>query len=276
VKVIRHNTAAEFLARTKIWLERAEAENNLILGISRYFKANTERANPYFLTVEETGTLTGAGLMTPPRNLIITSMHEPSLTATADYFLREGIAVLGITGPKPSVRFFAEYWKTRTGKDAHLKTSYRLYACERVLIQRYSRGCLRPATKNDEPLATKWAAEFCRDAGIEDETDSMTDRVPYLIAKASLHLWDDDQIVSMAMVQRETEHGISISMVYTPAHLRNRGYATSCVAGVTQRMLDSGKKFCCLYADLTNPTSNSIYQKIGYTPVFDSEDLAFE
>jgi predicted GNAT family acetyltransferase len=65
-------------------------------------------------------------------------------------------------------------------------------------------------------------------------------------------------------------------MVYTPPHLRKQGYATSCVAALTQRMLDSGKRFCCLYTDLTNPTSNAIYQKIGYQPVCDSEDLVFE
>jgi uncharacterized protein len=80
----------------------------------------------------------------------------------------------------------------------------------------------------------------------------------------------------MAIVQRETVSGICVSMVYTPPDLRSQGYATSCVAALTQRMLDSGKKFCCLYTDLTNPTSNAIYQKIGYEPVCHSEDLVFE
>lgn len=67
-----------------------------------------------------------------------------------------------------------------------------------------------------------------------------------------------------------------MAMVYTSPHLRKRGYAIFCVAALTQRMLDSGKMFCCLYTDLTNPTSNAIYQKIGYEPVCDSEDLIFE
>jgi predicted GNAT family acetyltransferase len=64
--------------------------------------------------------------------------------------------------------------------------------------------------------------------------------------------------------------------VYTPAHLRNCGYATSCVAALTRRVLESGKKFCCLYTDLANPTSNSIYQKIGYHPICDVQDWIFE
>jgi predicted GNAT family acetyltransferase len=278
MNVIGHQTAREFLARAMDSLQQAEAENNLILGISRYFEANRERTTltPYLLTVEERGALVGTAIMTPPRHLIISRMSESALTTLADYFLLRSIPVPGVVGPKDTVRLFADYWKTRTGKASHIKMSQRIYACERVLIQLYSRGHLRPAIETDEDLAIQWAAEFCRDAGIPDEIESMTARIPNAIATRSLYMWDNDRVVSTALVQRETEHGISISMVYTPAQLRRQGYATSCVAAVTQRMLDSGKRFCCLYTDLTNPTSNSIYQKIGYEPVCDSEDLVFE
>jgi uncharacterized protein len=278
MQVIQYDTAAEFLARAKSWLEVTEAENNLILGISKYFASHSGRINvdPYFFTVEDAGKLLGAALMAPPRNSIISRMPQSGLVALADYYLENAISIPGVVGPKNTIRLFADYWKTRTGTAFHTKMSQRIYACERVLTRTYARGHLRPATKDDEPLATQWAADFCRDAGIADEIEAMTARIPNIIETGSLYVWDNDQIVSTALVQRETTHGISISMVYTPAHLRNRGYATSCVAAVTQRMLDSGKTFCCLYTDLTNPTSNSIYQKIGYKPVCDSEDLAFE
>lgn len=278
MQVIRHSTAAKFLARSKPSLEKAEAENNLILGISRYFENHPRHTSvaPNFLTIEDASTLLGAALMVPPRNLIITGMPQPALIALATYCLETTVPVPGVVGPKDAARFFADYWKQRTGKAVRLKMGQRIYACERVLIQKRNRGGLRAATEDDQALATRWAAEFCRDAGLDDEIDSMKARIPNLIATASLFLWDDQQTVSAALVQRETAHGISISMVYTPAPLRRHGYATSCVAAVTQRMLDSGKRFCCLYTDLTNPTSNSIYQKIGYRPVCDSEDLAFE
>jgi predicted GNAT family acetyltransferase len=154
--------------------------------------------------------------------------------------------------------------------------SQRIYACERVGVQVYSRGYLRPAIENDVAFLVQWSGEFCREAGIEDEIEYAKARIPNEISRQSLYVWDDDQVVSMAVVQRETTSGICVSMVYTPPHLRKQGYATSCVAALTQRMLNSGKRFCCLYTDLTNPTSNTIYQKIGYKPVCDSEDLVFE
>ena len=196
--------------------------------------------------------------------------------ALTDYFLKEVIAVPGVVGPKSMAQQFANLWKNKTGKSVRLKMSQRIYACERVLAPVYSRGRLRPAIESDEALLVEWSAEFCRDAGIEDEIEYQKARIPNEIARQSLYVWDNDQVVSMAIVLRETARGICVSLVYTPPHLRKQGYATSCVAALTQRMLDSGKRFCCLYTDLTNPTSNAIYQKIGYEPVCDSEDLVFE
>ena len=64
-----------------------------------------------------------------------------------------------------------------------------------------------------------------------------------------------------------TGHGATVSGVYTPPALRNHGYATACVASLSQLLLDEGHEFCTLYADLSNPTSNSIYKKMGYRPI---------
>jgi uncharacterized protein len=278
MNVTQHKTAGEFLEHAGEWLERAEAENNLILGLSKYFEINAGRTNvnPYFLTVEDSGILLGSALMTPPRHLIIARMPHPALVALADYFLNEGIAVPGVVGLKSTTHLFAEHWKNKTGKSSRLKMNQRIYACERVFPPAYSRGRLRPAVESDEALLVDWSGEFCREAGIKDEIEGTKARIPNEIARQSLYVWDNGQVVSMAVLQRETACGICVSMVYTPPHLRKQGYATSCVATRTQRMLDFGKRFCCLYTDLTNPTSNAIYQNIGYEPVCDSEDLIFD
>jgi len=82
--------------------------------------------------------------------------------------------------------------------------------------------------------------------------------------------------VSMAGYTRELQTAIGVSFVYTPPYYRGKGYASSCVAQISQMALDKGFTKCVLYTDLLNPTSNSIYQKIGYTPVCDSLMLKFE
>ena len=100
VNVLQHKTAGEFLERSGEWLERAEAENNLLLGISKYFVTNLSRTNvnPYLLTVEDS-ILLGAAIMTPPRHLIVSRMPDPALLALTDYFSKEGITVTGVGGP---------------------------------------------------------------------------------------------------------------------------------------------------------------------------------
>ncbi|MGE5275304.1 MAG: GNAT family N-acetyltransferase, partial [Verrucomicrobiota bacterium] len=56
---------------------------------------------------------------------------------------------------------------------------------------------------------------------------------------------------------------------------RGRGYATSLVAGLSQSLLDAGRRFCFLYTDLANATSNAIYERIGYVRVAESAMVAF-
>src|SRR5436189_143738 len=83
-------------------------------------------------------------------------------------------------------------------------------------------------------------------------------------------LWEDGgAVVSMAGFGGRTPSGTRIGPVYTPPDLRGRGYASALTAALTQRLLDGGLRFCFLFTDLANPTSNSIYQRIGYEPVSD-------
>ncbi len=99
----------------------------------------------------------------------------------------------------------------------------------------------------------------------------------YRISAKKLYVLEDDGIpVSMAGYTREMQTAIGVAFVYTPPYYRGKGYASSCVAQISQMALDKGYTKCVLYTDLLNPTSNSIYQKIGYVPICDSLMLKFE
>ena len=67
--------------------------------------------------------------------------------------------------------------------------------------------------------------------------------------------------------RRRTGHrkGVRVGYFYTPPKLRGRGSASRIVAFLSQEMLDAGCAFCVLYTDLSNPTSNAMYQRVGYT-----------
>ena len=90
-------------------------------------------------------------------------------------------------------------------------------------------------------------------------------------------LWEDGgEPVSAAGWGGPTPNGIRIGPVYTPPELRGRGYATALTAELSQRLLDEGRRFCFLFTDLANPTSNGIYERIGYVRVAESAMVAFD
>ena len=80
----------------------------------------------------------------------------------------------------------------------------------------------------------------------------------------------------MCQATGATPHGIRIGAVYTPPELRRRGYASALVAAVSQAELDRGRRWCFLFTDLANPTSNRIYQAIGYRPIRDVRMFRFD
>ena len=67
-----------------------------------------------------------------------------------------------------------------------------------------------------------------------------------------------------------------VGPVYTPPGKRRRGYAGAVTVAVSQLALDRGGEQVVLFTDLANPTSNALYQRIGYRPVEDRLVLSFE
>jgi predicted GNAT family acetyltransferase len=89
-------------------------------------------------------------------------------------------------------------------------------------------------------------------------------------------LWEDGGgPVSVTGFGSPTPNGMRIGPVYTPPERRGRGYAGALVAEVSQAQLDAGRRFCFLYTDLANPTSNRLYVALGYERVCDSVELDF-
>src|SRR5262249_28425730 len=95
--------------------------------------------------------------------------------------------------------------------------------------------------------------------------------------RGGFELWEDaGEVVSLSGWGGPTPNGIRIGPGYTPPRLRGRGYATCPVEQLAQSLLDGGRRFCFLFTDLANPTSNAIYERIGYIKVCESAMVAFE
>ena len=138
-------------------------------------------------------------------------------------------------------------------------------------------GALRRAAAADRDLLIRWLAAFDRETLGGPDARAVARRVDARLDSplGGLYLWEDGRPVSMAGCGGPTPHGLRVAPVYTPPEHRGRGYASACVAALSQLLLDSGRRYCFLFTDLANPTANAIYQAIGYRPVGDVDQYAF-
>jgi predicted GNAT family acetyltransferase len=155
-----------------------------------------------------------------------------------------------------------------------------VYALDRVVPRVAPPGRARPATAADLPLLLDWLDAFFREAMREAEphAERLAEMVDHRLAApdAGFVLWETGgATVSLAGFGSQTPTGVRIGPVYTPPEHRARGYGTAVTAAVSAERLAAGRRFCFLYTDLSNPTSNRIYEQIGYRRVCESREVDF-
>lgn len=190
---------------------------------------------------------------------------------------RENWPVPGVVGPAQASEKFAQTWAKLTGQQYNVSTLERLFVLDQVIPPISVTGRLRVATENDLDLIKHWIFAFDQEAVHADNQTASLRRAEVKVHNGDIYIWEtpDERIVSMAGKTRPIVNVISIGPVYTPLEERGHGYASNCVAALSQLLLDGGWKYCSLFTDLSNPTANSIYQKIGYRPVCDFNEYVF-
>jgi hypothetical protein len=281
MQLVRFSNINEFLKITQSIYEAQESANNLILGISLRLRDEPQRFStlPFLAVVTDDGNLLLSSVMTPPFPLILQG-DEHALDAIdllVTYCLEEGVSVPGVNGQKTISDAFARQWSSKTGQREHLAMALRAYELQQVTWPTIPAGKFREALKDDVSIVF----EYFRAMQEETEPDLPHGmdlaRILYLIDRGAVYLWEVDQNpVSMALSTRPTAQAITVSGVYTPPQERRKGYASACVAHLSQLLLDKGYRFVNLFTDLANPTSNAIYQEIGYKPVCDYHRHIFE
>jgi uncharacterized protein len=274
-----YRTGADFLSITEQEFQLEEAINNLIYGIALWIATFPDHygSPPYLATVQESDTLVCAAVMTPPYNLVI---HAATPAPTAfdlliDHLRHGARAVPGVTGRSDPAREFAGHWQERTGQAHSLNRQMRVFELQVVDWPTLPPGHFRPATQVDLPLVYRWYCDFGKEALVNDLAPPTEEGVRRSISDGNVYLWDDGGPVALAARGRRLPHGASIGPVYTPPAKRGHGYASACVAALSQAILDAGAHYCTLFTDVANPTSNRIYQRLGYQPLGDFADYRF-
>jgi uncharacterized protein len=280
MKIQYYSRAADFLTHAGEFLTRDEARYALILGIARILLTEPHRygkSDPWFCTLEDEDNIYAVAIRTPPFKILLSYFSGDVRTNAKNLVKsisnREKV-IPGVAGEKELADCFTELWCQQHNVTVHHKIAQRIYRLTQVNDVPAAPGHLRLATETDKELMIKWAHAFHLDTFGESSVVPEEDFIPRA-ARREVFIWEEGKPVSIAFKTRPTEKGITVAGVYTPPEFRRQGYATSCVAEVCRHILQSGYEFCTLYTDLANPTSNSIYKKIGFREVCDSVDYTF-
>ena len=280
--VHRHASVDEFLSAGGAFLGEREAENNLLFGISSAIRATPEvfaDEPPQFATVTDAE----VGWWRPPSGPRRTTRCSPQST-TSKRSMRSSRH--SATSRSPVC------WANRRRRAFRGRLDRCHRACRAPAVRRAhlsarapdpagSPGCgdvadggearSRPARTLGGRVHGRSAAGSASDAGSDGRRRSM-DRAPRP-GRLPVGGRRRDRLVGRCRRRNAARHphrpGLHPAVAAQP-RLRElvdrRGQ---------RRSAGGGRRFCFLFTDLANPTSNKIYQAIGYEPVCDVDQYGF-
>lgn len=273
----RFDSLQAFCDRAQDYLLQYEAEHNLLLGILHTLRHYPDRDPelPYLAIAEADHQVLAVAICTPPYKLVLSKAIDLDALKLIAYDIQEyGKPVPGVSGLVAEVATFLQIWQTLTGQAYRRAMEMRIHQLTHVQPVATAKGHLRLATEGDRPLLLDWFRAFVAEIGevVSETPERMVDGG---LKRQSVYLWEDGTPVSWASGGQSLPTAARIGPVYTPPEYRRNGYATACVAALSQKLLDQGCDRCFLFTDLANPTSNHIYKQIGYHPVCDWHDYSF-
>jgi predicted GNAT family acetyltransferase len=275
VEVRLHQSVDEFRAIAEPLYRRDPVANTIELTLLR---ADKFPDDSLLLTVWNDGTAVGAALQTPPYPLACNGLPANTMAASARELVGCRPDLTGVRGVRSAAVAFADAWHANTGRAATVSTEERLYRLATLRAPTGVAGDGRLATDNDRGLLVDWVELFFVETFSHVRDDAAGERFVDTANQVGdrFMLWEvNGAPVSMAMLRVPAADVSRLGPVFTPHDRRGHGYGSAVTAAATELARRSGTRDVVLFADLANPTSNGIYQRIGFEAVVDSVRIDF-
>lgn len=286
---------AAFLAAAGEHLAADPVVTTVVASVTRRVAASDAAGHPrgdhprwWVLVRDDVGTVVGAAMRTAPfvpHPFYVLPMPDEAARELARTLHERGERMVKVNGALPAARIVADELARLDGRTVQVDEHLRLFEVRELVVPPAPIGRLRQATRDDAELTHAWFLAFevaaAEQAGrpVEDrDLDGFTlDDMILRIDEGVIWLWEDGSGEPVHVTgANPPAYGVArVGPVYTPAEHRGRGYASAAVAQVSQGYLDRGVRVC-LFADQANPTSNRIYEALGYRPLADMVSLVLE
>jgi predicted GNAT family acetyltransferase len=272
----RYQNASIYFAENQSYLMQMEINNNLIIGLIKSYENVLEISKQVFILTVFDGSEPKLTFFKNTSKGILAGNNadKEDCTLLIEYLQNQGVLLEGLVGDEKYADIFMSLYPRKINFMKKL-ISHELSIINHVTI---SKGLARLANESEIALLAHWFFLFQEEENLfpQKTAEGFILHVQNLINKSLIYVWEiNNEIVSMATIVRETPNFQIVGAVYTPVNQRKKGYASSLVHFLSQFILDNGKK-AGLFTNASNPTSNKIYQKIGYNPNGIVSDVEFE
>lgn len=262
---------AAFLERTAAFRAADPVRTNVLGSVATgVLQGRAYDAEHWFVVENDAGEVVGAAIWTEPYRLLLAPMPAEAASALAPAVLELPRVPPGVIGPRETAEAVAAAagWTTQQHMLEHLLVLDEFTPALGVP------GHARPLSDDDVDLATEWMRRFSEDSGalIPDPREAVVGRM------ANHRFWVVDGVpVAFAshapLVGSESGTVGRVGPVFTPREHRRRGYGGAVTSAVVEHLLPLTTTVM-LFTDAANPTSNGVYERLGFRQVADVVDLA--
>jgi len=275
----QHHDPRAFMALASPFYDTDTLRHTVALTVMARFLTAERPQKPIMTTLHDGDQLVGVALRMPPWPVIASGLPtDPELLDVfVEHWLQHDPELPGVSGPRENAEALGAAWVRHTGGTTEEVMASRLFRLGELTPPTTS-GAGRPATLDDLDLLIKWRGAFGTEVHGRDRPHDEEAAMARRMFEVGDHIviWEDHgEPVSLAGATAAINGMSRVAPVYTPPEHRDHGYGSAATAAVSRLARDAGADDVILFTDLANPTSNSIYQKIGYRPVYDSAELHF-
>ena len=225
------------------------------------------------------GVVTGAASATPGYPIVLACAPEIAEGHMLNAFAEAGVEVPGVNGETEAACRVAALWcaKTEGRLLPVLGEAERLFRLTTLIPPLAVPGRGRTATAADLDWLVDCLDLFALDAHLPlHSAERRRTIVTTRMADGGVRIWTDPAGERVAFAGRTAAvAGVSrVGPVFTARGHRGRGYAAGVTAMVTADALRMGSSLV-LFTDITNPTSNGVYRRLGYQQVVDRAVIMF-
>ncbi len=273
VNVSRHGSVEEFLQGSKVFRGADPVRTGLISSIAGSVADGTRKYDGYFWwTVSREDKVVGIASRTIPYGYVFSPMPNEAIDALIKSIALEDPEANEFAGPKSVIDFVTEI-AGREVAETENELVYQLgtFTPSKII------GEVVLATEGDFDLVYSWVRDFIEETGLRDFDLENIVRSAVKARRYSILFVDH---IPVSLGGRAEIHEIDgklvgrVGPIYTPMKFRKHGYASSVTSAITQSLLDLGA-LPTLYTQASNPTSNRIYQDLGYVLVDENRHVIF-